>query len=290
MNTRVFRILYLMAILAVIDACSSASPPTAKNPNAGRYSIMQDRAPEKSIELINIPEVVPEPVVRTIAGNRSPYTVLGKSYFVLPSEEGYSERGIASWYGEKFHGHKTSNGEVFDMYQVSAAHKSLPIPSFLRVTNLDNNRSIIVRVNDRGPFHGNRIIDLSYAAALKLGYADIGTARVQLDAIITEELSSNSVSRGNIEPKALSSASRVLIKNQYLQIAALSNRASATELLANVEEVIDEPVFINTMKDPTGKTLYRVRVGPIGDPAELENISRKLVAADFGMPYPVRQK
>ena len=290
MNTRVFRILYLMAILAVIDACSSASPPSAKNPNAGRYSIMQDRAPETSIDIINIPEVVPEPVVRTIAGNRSPYSVLGKSYFVLPSEEGYSERGIASWYGEKFHGHKTSNGEVFDMYQVSAAHKSLPIPSFLRVTNLDNNRSIIVRVNDRGPFHGNRIIDLSYAAALKLGYADIGTARVQLDAIITEKLSSDSVSRGNIEPKALSSVSRVLIKNQYLQIAALSSRESATELLANVEEVIDEPVFINTVKDPTGKTLYRVRVGPIGDPAELENISRKLVAADFGMPYPVRQK
>ena len=290
MNTRVFRILYLMAILAVFDACSSAWPPTAKNPNAGRYSIMQDRAPEKSIDIINIPEVVPEPVVRTIAGNRSPYTVLGKSYFVLPSEEGYSERGIASWYGEKFHGHKTSNGEVFDMYQVSAAHKSLPIPSFLRVTNLDNNRSIIVRVNDRGPFHGNRIIDLSYAAALKLGYADIGTARVQLDAIITEKLSSDSVSIGNIEPKALSPVSRVLIKNQYLQIAALSSRESATELLANVEEVIDEPVFINTMKDPAGKTLYRVRVGPIGDPAELENISRKLVAADFGMPYPVRQK
>tara|TARA_Y100001970_G_scaffold86691_1_gene109339 strand:+ start:2371 stop:3210 length:840 start_codon:yes stop_codon:yes gene_type:complete len=279
-----------MAILAVIDACSSSSPPPAKNPNAGRYSIMQDRAPEKSIDIINIPEVVPEPVVRTIAGNRSPYIVLGKSYFVLPSEEGYSERGIASWYGEKFHGHKTSNGEVFDMYQVSAAHKSLPIPSFLRVTNLDNNRSIIVRVNDRGPFHGNRIIDLSYAAALKLGYADIGTARVQLDAIITEKLSSYSVSRGNTEPKALSSVSRVLVKNQYLQIAALSSRESATELLANVEEVIDEPVFINTVKDPTGKTLYRVRVGPIGDPAELEDISRKLVAADFGMPYPVRQR
>ena len=290
MNTQVFRILYLMAILAIIDACSSASPPPAKNPNAGRYSIMQDRAPEKPIDIIDIPEVVPEPVVRTIAGNRSPYTVLGKSYFVLPSEEGYSERGIASWYGEKFHGHKTSNGEVFDMYQVSAAHKSLPIPSFLRVTNLDNNRSIIVRVNDRGPFHGNRIIDLSYAAALKLGYADIGTARVQLDAIITEKLSSDSVSKGNTEPKALSSVSGVLIKDQYLQIAALSSRESATELLANVEEVIDEPVFINTMKDPAGKTLYRVRVGPIGDPAELENISRKLVAADFGMPYPVRQE
>jgi len=289
MEIRVFRILYLMAILAVIDACSSVSPPQVENPNAGRYSIMQDRAPERSININNIPEVVVEPVVRTIAGNRSPYAVLGKSYFVLPSEEGYSERGIASWYGEKFHGHKTSNGEVFDMYQVSAAHKSLPIPSFLRVTNLDNNRSIIVRVNDRGPFHDNRIIDLSYAAALKLGYADIGTARVQLDAIITEELSIGLEFRGNIEPRALPSVSRIF-KNQYLQVAALSNQASAVRLLAKLEKMMDRPVFINPIKDSTGNTLFRVRIGPIDDLAELETITRKLVAADFGMPYPVRQQ
>ncbi len=289
MDIRVFRILYLMVILAVIDACSSVSPPQVENPNAGRYSIMQDRAPERSIDINNIPEVVIEPVVRTIAGNRSPYAVLGKSYFVLPSEEGYSERGIASWYGEKFHGHKTSNGEVFDMYQVSAAHKSLPIPSFLRVTNLDNNRSIIVRVNDRGPFHDNRIIDLSYAAALKLGYADIGTARVQLDAMITEELSSGLEFRGNIEPRALPSVPRIF-KNQYLQIAALSNQASAVRLLAKLEKMMDRPVFINPIKDSTGKMLYRVRIGPIDDLAELETITRKLVAADFGMPYPVRQQ
>ncbi len=283
-----FRIIYLMAILAVIDACSSVSPPLVENPNAGRYSIMQDRAPEKPIDIASIREVVPVPVIKTIAGNRSPYTVLGRSYFVLPSEEGYSERGIASWYGEKFHGHRTSNGEVFDMYQVSAAHKSLPIPTFLKVTNLDNNRSIIVRVNDRGPFHDNRVIDLSYAAALKLGYADIGTARVQLDAIITEELSSGLLIRGDTEPKALPSVATIL-KNQYLQIAALSNQVSASKLLANVAKVVDRPVFINTVKDSTGKTLFRVRVGPINDPAELENISRELEAADFGMPYPVRQ-
>ena len=289
MDVRVFRILYLIIIIAVIDACSSVSSPLMENPNAGRYSIMQDRAPEKSIDIASIQEVVPVPVVRTIAGNRSPYTVLGRSYFVLPSEEGYSERGIASWYGEKFHGHKTSNGEVFDMYQVSAAHKSLPIPTFLRVTNLDNNRSIIVRVNDRGPFHDNRVIDLSYAAALKLGYADIGTARVQLDAIMTQEVPSGLVLRDDTERKALPSVARIL-KNQYLQIAALSNRASASKLLADVAKVVDRPVFINTMKDPTGKTLFRVRIGPIDDPAELENISRELEAADFGMPYPVRQQ
>ena len=168
--------------LLLLASCSSSPTPTASGNS--RYSIQQDRAPGGNLDLASIPEVVPEAVTRTMAGNRSPYTVLGKTYHVLATEQGYSERGVASWYGEKFHGHKTSNGEIFDMYLASAAHKSLPIPSFLRVTNLDNNRSIVVRVNDRGPFHGERLVDLSYAAALKLGYADRGTARVQLDAIV----------------------------------------------------------------------------------------------------------
>ena len=173
----------LSVCCAALLACASSPAPVASNPNAGRYSISQDRAPDRRVDVAAIPEVTPEPIQRTRAGNRSPYTVLGKTYRVMASEEGYTERGVASWYGEKFHGHKTSNGEIFDMYKATAAHKSLPIPSFLRVTNLDNNRSIVVRVNDRGPFHGNRLIDLSYAAALKLGYADRGTARVQLEAL-----------------------------------------------------------------------------------------------------------
>ena len=142
MHILIFKIVASVATLFAIVSCSSVSSPP-ENPNDGRYSITQDRAPSKPIELGSIPDVVPAPVVRTLAGNRSPYSVLGETYFVLPSEEGYSERGIASWYGEKFHGHKTSNGEVFDMYHVSAAHKSLPIPSFLKVTNLDNNRTIV---------------------------------------------------------------------------------------------------------------------------------------------------
>ena len=164
------RIVGFVFLMGVLAACSSAPAPTPPS-SSSRYSIEQDRAPSGHLDIASIPEVVPEPFARTLAGNRSPYTVLGKTYHVMVTEDGYNERGIASWYGEKFHGHKTSNGEVFDMYKVSAAHKSLPIPSFLRVTNLDNNRSLVVRVNDRGPFHGDRIVDLSYAAALKLGYA-----------------------------------------------------------------------------------------------------------------------
>ena len=179
------RFAIVLLLGALTAACGSAPPEPSS-----RYTLAQDRAPSRAMDPDSIPDVIPGPVRRTGAGNRSPYTVLGRTFTVLPTEEGYSARGVASWYGEKFHGHKTSNGEIFDMYKVSAAHTSLPIPSFLRVTNLENNRSIVVRVNDRGPFHGDRIIDLSYAAAVKLGYADRGTARVQLKALAGSDLRS----------------------------------------------------------------------------------------------------
>ena len=132
-------------------------------------------------------DAIPEPEVRTEPrsryGNRSPYAVLGKSYTVLDDHSGYVERGTASYYGNKFHGRRTSSQEVYDMYAFTAAHRNLPLPSFARVTNLDNGRSVVVRVNDRGPFHGNRLIDLSYAAAVKLGYRERGTANVEVRAL-----------------------------------------------------------------------------------------------------------
>ena len=136
-----------------------------------------------------IPNVacIPEPVVanepRSPVGNRSPYTVLGKQYHVLEDPRGYQETGIASYYGAKFHGRLTSNREVYDMYTFSAAHKSLPLPSFAEVTNLENGQSVIVRVNDRGPFHDGRVIDLSYAAAVKLGITQRGTGQVSVRAL-----------------------------------------------------------------------------------------------------------
>ncbi len=128
------------------------------------------------VDAIPEPEVVALP--RSRYGNRSPYKVLGKTYKVRDSAEGYVERGTASYYGNKFHGRRTSNLEVYDMYAFTAAHKTLPLPSFARVTNLDNGKSVVVRVNDRGPFHDGRIIDLSYAAAVKLGIQSRGTGRV----------------------------------------------------------------------------------------------------------------
>jgi rare lipoprotein A len=152
---------------------------------------IQDSAPDglADVDLIPEPEVSNEP--RSRYGNRSPYVVLGKSYSVLPSAEGYDETGIASFYGNKFHGRRTSSLEVYDMYAFSAAHKTLPLPSFARVTNLANGKSVVVRVNDRGPFHDGRIIDLSYAAAVKLGVDRTGTARVEVRGLSAGENARN---------------------------------------------------------------------------------------------------
>ena len=290
MNDAVLRISIVSPILVAMMACSSAPAPeqTPESPNAGRYSISQDRAPTRIVDLASIPEVIPEPLNRTGAGNRSPYTVLGKSYEVMPTEVGYNERGVASWYGEKFHGHKTSNGEVFDMFLASAAHKSLPIPSFLRVTNLDNNRSIVVRVNDRGPFHGDRVIDLSYAAALKLGYADRGTARVQLESIVATGTSGDRAVRASNsvwnETLRVSSTG-----NKYVQVGAFSDLSAAQEVTSRVEEITSLPVFIRTVNISNNKILHRVRVGPISDPGQIQRVSESVVAANLGSPYTVTE-
>lgn len=169
----------------------SPYPPAQEDPSkrgdyvaGGLYAPhIRDSAPDyiPDVDAIPEPEVVDEP--RSRYGNRSPYTVLGRQYTVLDEPAGFTEQGIASFYGSKFHGRRTSNMEVYDMYAFTAAHKSLPLPSFARVTNLDNGRSVVVRVNDRGPFHEGRVVDLSWAAAVKLDMHRQGTARVEVRAL-----------------------------------------------------------------------------------------------------------
>ena len=179
-----FTLLFTFLTALLLQACggSGNSGGSSNGSSNGKYGY-GDGPPPRDIDVSNLPDAVPkvEPIRK--AGNKSPYTVLGKTYQVLPSSLGYRERGIASWYGNKFHGRKTSNGEIYSMYEMTAAHKSLPIPSYVKVTNLDNGRTVVVRVNDRGPFHGSRIIDLSYAAAKKLDYSNKGTANVEVVAI-----------------------------------------------------------------------------------------------------------
>ncbi|WP_368564424.1 septal ring lytic transglycosylase RlpA family protein [Pseudoxanthomonas sp. UTMC 1351] len=171
--------------------CARVYAPAQEDPSkrgdykaGGLYAPgVSDTTPDyvPDVDCITEPAVTNEP--RSPVGNRSPYTVLGKQYRVMDRVDGYVERGTASYYGAKFHGRRTSNQEVYDMYAFTAAHKSLPLPSFARVTNLDNGRSVVVRVNDRGPFHEGRVIDLSYAAAVKLGITQRGTGRVEVRAL-----------------------------------------------------------------------------------------------------------
>ena len=169
----------------------------------GEADSVPDDVPD--VDAIPEPEVRAEP--RSRAGNKS-YSVLGKRYQVLDSAHGYAEEGLASYYGKKFHGRRTSSQEVYDMYAFTAAHKTLPLPSFARVTNLDNGRSVVVRVNDRGPFHAGRVIDLSYAAAVKLGYRDRGTARVRVEALTGED--GGSVLASSREPGADTAMDRLV--------------------------------------------------------------------------------
>ena len=176
------------------------------------------------VDAIPEPQVTNEP--RSNRGNHSPYTVLGKSYTVLDDAQGYSETGIASYYGKKFHRRQTSNGEVYDMYAFTAAHRTLPLPSFARVTNLDNGKSVIVRINDRGPFHSGRLIDLSYAAAVKLGYRDRGTAHVRVDALEPGEAAAT----GALVAKAAQAKQDTGAQAQLAQQVATSNTPSAIPL------------------------------------------------------------
>ncbi len=185
------------AAAALPPGCTGKSPyaPVQEDPSTrGHYVAgglykpgVRDTTPDyvPNVDCIPEPRVTDEP--RSPIGNRSPYSVLGKQYHVMDRPRGYVEQGTASYYGAKFHGRRTSNQEVYDMYAFSAAHKTLPLPSFARVTNLDNGKSVVVRVNDRGPFHDGRVIDLSYAAAVKLGIVARGTGRVEVRALTSAE-------------------------------------------------------------------------------------------------------
>ncbi|MEQ9825911.1 MAG: septal ring lytic transglycosylase RlpA family protein [Puniceicoccaceae bacterium] len=144
---------------------------------------VRDHAPECEVDLSQIREPIPLPTVASRWGNQSPYEVNGQRYEVLECAEGYCATGIASWYGMKFHGRPTSNGEVFDVFQMTAAHRTLPIPCYARITHLGNGRSVVVRINDRGPFVEGRILDLSWAAAAKLGMVESGLAEVAIEVV-----------------------------------------------------------------------------------------------------------
>ena len=253
---------------------------------------VKDSAPQGGIpdvHLIPEPEVRAEP--RSRYGNRSPYKVLGKSYRVLDSAEGYAETGIASYYGNKFHGRRTSNLEVYDMYAFTAAHKTLPLPSFARVTNLANGQSVVVRVNDRGPFHEGRIIDLSYAAAVKIGLDRAGTARVEVVGLSPGENARQQYDAVATAAPAPASGMDLLVAatvpGVVLQVASFATRENAERALALLGGAgIAHPHLVDA--DANGQRVWRLRVGPV-DPAAAAELGLRLQGLGFGQPQPVRE-
>lgn len=247
-----------------------------------------DGPPPKDIDVSGLPDAVPRHEPITLAGNKSPYTVLGKTYQVMPSSKGFRQRGLASWYGNKFHGRTTSNGEIYSMYEMTAAHKTLPIPCYVKVTNLENGRSVIVRVNDRGPFHGDRVIDLSYAAAKKLGYSDQGTAKVEISVVDPSNYQDNAVASPQLASgPAMLPEARVdaggRANNAYLQVGAFSNQLAATDLSQRLSGVTEYPVVIR--QQPSPQPLFKVLVGPVADHLKLFDLKTTLGQIDNLSPF-----
>ncbi len=229
-------------------------------------------------------------------GNPPFYEVFGQRYYVMPSSAGYRERGVASWYGKKFHGRRTSNGEIYDMYAMTAAHKTLPIPTQVRVTNLSNGRNIVVRVNDRGPFVHNRVIDLSYAAAKQLDMIRNGTAMVEVSVLPTTKeparvLAADDQRQPVRLPSAVATAQasapdpdELPTANMFLQVGAFREAANALQLKQRLEaNALDNVLVLEDVSGPVA--LYRVRLGPLADVAEYDALLQRMEMLNIGDPH-----
>jgi rare lipoprotein A len=248
-----------MAMVALMLAgCGGGSSSTTR-PD-------QDAEPGKKIGAAKVRDAVPRPEPRAAYGNRSPYEVLGKTYTVMDSAVGYHERGTASWYGAKFHGRRTSSGEPFDMYLASAAHRNLPLPTYAEVTNLDNGRKVVVKINDRGPFHSERLLDLSYGAAVKLDMISKGTARVDIRAITFDE------------PDVR------LPRDTWLQAGAFSSKDAARTVAGRLEKNGIRDVDVDREKG-----LYKVYVGPFSKSSELARAANRIVELGYDRPHQVQR-
>ncbi|HSX71041.1 MAG TPA: septal ring lytic transglycosylase RlpA family protein [Pseudomonas sp.] len=313
-------------------SCSSNRAPQPVEPGSRPISgpsdyarPHRDGAPWWDVDVSRIPDAVPMPHYGNFKAN--PYTVLGKTYYPIRDSRRYQATGTASWYGTKFHGQATANGEAYDLYGMTAAHKTLPLPSYVRVTNLDNGKTVILRVNDRGPFYSDRIIDLSFAAAKKLGYAESGTARVKVEGIDPHEwwaaqgrpvpmvlAQPKMASPAVAEPVAVAASQPIeqytpppaqhaaavlpvqvdVKKNAspaasglYLQVAAFANPDAAELLKAKLSETVPAKVFISSVVR-NQQILHRVRLGPVGTQAEAQQLQNSVRLANLGDPALVK--
>jgi rare lipoprotein A len=295
------RTLVLLAMIAlVLAACGTTTKKTASIqpvPGAGKY--YQDDGPPDAVPdgLDLLPDAVPKREPFHKYANR-PYAVFGETYVPVVDEEPYKQRGLASWYGRKFHGQKTSSGETYDMFAMTAAHKTLPIPSYAKVTNLANGKSVVVRINDRGPFHKGRIIDLSYAAAKRIGIVGRGSAMVEVERVFGPQPSTvdaqadaavkapdkaadkaaadKTVYKPPLPPPAMI-VTPVVAQEQtglWIQLGAFASADSAQGFRDHVTRSLDwlyEPVQVSYHDG-----LHRVRLGPYRTREEADAIAEKV--------------
>ncbi|MCC5810907.1 MAG: septal ring lytic transglycosylase RlpA family protein [Ectothiorhodospiraceae bacterium] len=288
------RVLPLAALVAALVAGCSVTPP----PSTPEEDDDRDYGPAVAPDLSHVKEPEPRDEARSRYGNPASYQVFGQTYYVMDDVVEFEQEGLASWYGKKFHGRRTSSGEPYDMYAMTAAHKELPIPIFVEVTRVDNGKTIVVRVNDRGPFAEGRIIDLSYAAAQRLDMVDEGTAPVRIRTLsrpydpesgprqasapaptpaLDEQLSQNAGARpaastrmpGDVESDAW-----------YLQAAAFSERTNADAFKTRLSAMELAPVTIHT--DDNGPARYRVRMGPLESREDVNRLSEQLRERGLG--------
>ncbi len=323
------RLLATALAVALLAGCSSPTPrssgpaTTAGVGSAGDYARPhKDGAPWWDVDVSRIPDATPMPHNGPFKAN--PYTVLGKTYYPIGDGRNYRATGTASWYGTKFHGQPTANGEKYDLYGMSAAHKTLPLPSYVRVTNLDNGKTVVLRVNDRGPFYSDRIIDLSFAAAKKLGYAEVGTARVKVEGIDPEQWWAE---RGQPVPMVLAqsqapskvagpslaqpveqytpppaqhagatlpvqvdkgdNATAAAKPGVFLQVGAFANPDAAQLLRDKLSSMTAAPVFVSSVVHQE-QILHRVRLGPIHSADEAAQLEQSVRLANLGDPRRVR--
>ncbi|HOP21634.1 MAG TPA: septal ring lytic transglycosylase RlpA family protein [Gammaproteobacteria bacterium] len=263
---------YVILILALLTGCSEKKE-VVKKTNHGRYSIKQDTAPSnQSLDISSLQqwEIKPEP--KSHYGNHSPYVVFGKTYHLEDASHEFEQTGTASWYGKKFHGHKTSNMEIFDMYKLTAAHRTLPLPSYVEVTNLDNNKKVVVRVNDRGPFKSKRIIDLSWAAAKALDYDTKGLANVRIKLLQSPEVQfANKPEKQPTRPEDK--------EYKYLQVGAFSDKTKALDIASDLSKLVLLPVYVSDTL--AQNPLYRVRIGPLTEEENIIDIIQKVQNKGF---------
>ncbi len=270
--------LLLAGIFSLLLASCASEPPVEPEPGDGPST--------QDLNVEDVADAVPrdEPLARY--GNHTPYEVFGKKYYVLPSNEGYHEKGVASWYGSKFHGRRTSSGEPYDMHLATAAHKTLPLPSYAEVTNLDNGRKVIVKINDRGPFKDDRLIDMSYGAALRLDMVATGTARV--DVRVIDVSAAGATTTSPVSATGATTASTVTGSVEeagtWLQAGAYGRREGAEKLAGQLEQAELIPVSIHQLDE-----LFRVWLGPFTSNSEVESVIARAIELGFDRPHRIRR-